>query len=373
MRIVFWQNCLSPHQMPYIVHLLDDTRVDEVAVVTDEIIGTGREKMGWERTLPHMGNGFAVFIAPDEENVDALLRYRISDSYHLFSGIRGFDSVFSVFRKSLKYRLHRGVITEAPYTFAMGISQGKPLWLHWLRYQVQDFQYLRQVEMVFAIGESAQRFFQTLNHKWTVFPFIYCTKAPKIPIVNIAGPLRVCFVGALSVRKNVMMLLKAINIPQIGQNRLQLTIFGDGPERKKLETYVVRHQLNNVVFVGTQRNDAVPIHLANQDILVLPSIHDGWGAVVNEALQQGCYVICTDSCGASALLSEHSRGCVISRKTTELTQCLLQCIGDKESLRENRAQRKQWADTHIDGGTIAHYMVDCLSRREQTSSVLPWS
>ena len=33
MRIVFWQNCISPHQMPFITRLADDPRVDEVVVV----------------------------------------------------------------------------------------------------------------------------------------------------------------------------------------------------------------------------------------------------------------------------------------------------------------------------------------------------
>lgn len=42
-RFVFWQNCMSPHQLPYIVHLLDDERVDEVVVVTDEIIPEERK------------------------------------------------------------------------------------------------------------------------------------------------------------------------------------------------------------------------------------------------------------------------------------------------------------------------------------------
>lgn len=46
MRIVFWQNCLSPHQLPYIVHLMDDKRVDEVVVVTEESISDERKKNG---------------------------------------------------------------------------------------------------------------------------------------------------------------------------------------------------------------------------------------------------------------------------------------------------------------------------------------
>ena len=35
MRIVFWQNCISPHQMPFITRLADDPRVDEVVVVAE--------------------------------------------------------------------------------------------------------------------------------------------------------------------------------------------------------------------------------------------------------------------------------------------------------------------------------------------------
>ena len=44
MRIIFWQNCLSPHQLPYIVHLLDDKRVDEVVIVAGEMVSDSRKK-----------------------------------------------------------------------------------------------------------------------------------------------------------------------------------------------------------------------------------------------------------------------------------------------------------------------------------------
>lgn len=45
-RFVFWQNCLSPHQLPYIVHLLDDARVNEVVIVTNEVVSDERKNMG---------------------------------------------------------------------------------------------------------------------------------------------------------------------------------------------------------------------------------------------------------------------------------------------------------------------------------------
>lgn len=47
--------------------------------------------------------------------------------------------------------------------------------------------------------------------------------------------------------------------------------------------------------------EEIPSILSNQDILILPSIYDGWGAVVNEALQSGLYVISSNQCGAKDL------------------------------------------------------------------------
>ena len=46
MRIVFWQNCLSPHQLPYIIHLLEDARVNKVVIVAEETINKSRKDMG---------------------------------------------------------------------------------------------------------------------------------------------------------------------------------------------------------------------------------------------------------------------------------------------------------------------------------------
>jgi glycosyltransferase involved in cell wall biosynthesis len=44
---------------------------------------------------------------------------------------------------------------------------------------------------------------------------------------------------------------------------------------------------------------------------VLPSQHDGWGAVVSEALMVGTPVICTNSCGSSAVVRASKHGHVV--------------------------------------------------------------
>ena len=116
MRIVFWQNCMSPHQIPYIVHLLDDERVDEVVLVAGETVSGARKAMGWN-VIEFQGlDRCKVYIRPHDQIIESLLERRQADSYHLFSGIRADVFVFQCLRRSLSFSLKRGIITERPNT-----------------------------------------------------------------------------------------------------------------------------------------------------------------------------------------------------------------------------------------------------------------
>ena len=152
MRIVFWQNCLSPHQLPYIVHLMDDKRVDEVVVVTEESISDERKKMGWELGCYPQIEKCSIIISPNNDKIRALFNMREADSWHLFSGIHGFPFIFHCFKISLVYNIKRGIVTECPYTYAFGSNNGKPLWLHSIRFFLQDYKYAKYIDKVFALS-----------------------------------------------------------------------------------------------------------------------------------------------------------------------------------------------------------------------------
>ncbi|MDC7196042.1 glycosyltransferase family 1 protein, partial [Phocaeicola vulgatus] len=178
MRIVFWQNCLSPHQLPYIVHLMDDKRVDEVVVVTEESISDERKKMGWELGCYPQIEKCSIIISPNNDKIRALFNMREADSWHLFSGIHGFPFIFHCFKISLVYNIKRGIVTECPYTYAFGSNNGKPLWLHSIRFFLQDYKYAKYIDKVFAMGNRATKYFKSVYSKWNVYPFMYCTQ-PK--------------------------------------------------------------------------------------------------------------------------------------------------------------------------------------------------
>ena len=122
-------------------------------------------------------------------------------------------------------------------------------------------------------------------------------------------------------------------------------------------------------LLGTKPQAEVPLFMQQADVFILPSVYDGWGAVVNEALQAGCYVICSDAAGASDLIRQEERVGKVFRRGSikQLAACMTWCNEHILDIRENRDFRKQWADEHISGKTVACYMIDCLENPVMSS------
>lgn len=375
MRVVFWTNVLSPHQLPYICKLPDDNRVDEVIIVAGETVNKARRQMGWELGLYPGLEHCKVYIKPHDKIIESLFEKCPKDSVHLFSGIRGFAFVFKCLQVSMRYNVRRGIISESPNTFAMGRGNMKPLWLHRLRFLMQDRKYAKRLDLVFAMGQKATKYFNTVNRGWKVFPFMYCTQPSGCDTnpVRQDAATKFLFVGSLSYwkapRKVSDALARCVSINKSYSGGVKF--IGDGELRPTIEKFVKRHGLEKrVQIVGFKPQNEIPMWMAQNDILILPSIYDGWGAVVNEALQAGMYVIVSDACGASDLIIDKRIGQVFHHgNSKELANIMLYCDNHINEIRDSRNFRKQWADKHICGRVIAKYMVDCLTDEKMD---IPW-
>ena len=361
MRIVFWQNCLSPHQLPYIVHLIDDSRVDEVVIVAGDTLSSERKGMGWNVESLKGLDKCIVYITPHDSIIESLLSQRANDSYHLFSGIRANAFVFRCLDMSMKYTLHRGMITERPntYNFKWNIAYGKPYWMHRLRFFIQDRKYAKKMEHVFAMGEEAVNYFNSLGIGWKVHPFCYCTQyTTGISNIHYSTPQYI-FVGSLSTRKNPTSIVQAFSRYKHGV----VKFIGNGDLKSKLQKEIENNNLQEQIkLLGTIPQHQIPQYLYDSDALILPSLYDGWGAVVNEALQAGCFVICSNACGASALLDKNNKlGLVFNADDDkDLAGCMEYVNLHLKEIRDNREYRREWAEIHISGQVVAKYFVDCL-------------
>lgn len=77
---------------------------------------------------------------------------------------------------------------------------------------------------------------------------------------------------------------------------VHVLMIGEGPNRERLEAAASDY---SVTFTGFLNQSAMPVALAVADVLVLPSSHEAWGLVVNEALACGCVPVVSDAVGCA--------------------------------------------------------------------------
>jgi len=116
------------------------------------------------------------------------------------------------------------------------------------------------------------------------------------------------FVGRLIAQKNLPLLLRAFQeYRRMGGTRC-LEIVGDGPQNEELQKTDVRSALGDaVLFRGHRSHRDLPEDYARACCLILPSVSESWGLVVNEAMAAGLPVIVSDRCGCAEDLVEDAK------------------------------------------------------------------
>jgi glycosyltransferase involved in cell wall biosynthesis len=196
---------------------------------------------------------------------------------------------------------------------------------------------------VAAIGTQAVEAYRALFPTIPVFNIPYFCDLDKF---RRAGKGRnankqtvdILFSGQLIERKGVDVLVRAFIRVSHQIPTLRLQILGTGPALPDLTKLVPLKLCDRIQFLGFQQSDAMPEIFAGADAFVLPSRHDGWGVVVNEALGAGLPIIVSDRVGARDLV-EHGCNGLITRAgdVDSLADALLK-LGRSAELRRSYGQ-----------------------------------
>ncbi len=124
----------------------------------------------------------------------------------------------------------------------------------------------------------------------------------------------ILFASKLQARKNADHLLEAYRRFIEGrapQSTPYLVIVGDGEQRAALEAHTQEPGLGDVRFAGFRNQSELPRFFQLAEVFVLPSRHEPWGLIVNEAMAAGCPVIVSTDVGSHAdLVTDGIEGCV---------------------------------------------------------------
>lgn len=214
---------------------------------------------------------------------------------------------------------------------------------------------LKTVDGVLAIGSRNRDFYLARGvprEKITLMPYCvdndyFSSRAASVDKVSLKKRLGLIddrpvllYLSKLIERKHPDKLLEAyVSLPE---PRPYLVFVGDGPLYSKLEDMVQVDRLDGVKLVGFKNQSETTKYYAIADILVLPSVNETWGLVVNEAMACGCAIISTIGVGASMdIVSSGRNGVIIDCPTrTELARAIKECIDGQRFLRMGRESQR---------------------------------
>lgn len=169
------------------------------------------------------------------------------------------------------------------------------------------------------------------------------------------GARVVLFCGKLQSWKRPGDLLRAFARACVAQS--YLVIVGEGPLRDELEVLAGKLGVKDRVrFLGFVNQSELPEVYAACDVLVLPSQHEPWGLVVNEAMVCGCGAIVSDRVGAREdLIIEGETGYSYRAGDIQsLSELLTRVLGDEQQMRRlgqgARRRMEHWSyREHVHG------------------------
>lgn len=173
------------------------------------------------------------------------------------------------------------------------------------------------------------------------FPKVYNAKSYSS---DFSKPLKVLFVGGLSQRKGIANLFEAVK--HIGRDKIELTVVGRKPS---IECAPLEEGLAACNHISGLSHPDILKLMQTQDVFVFPSLFEGFGLVITEAMSQGLPVITTERTIGPDIINHGENGLIIKAGSTP------SLIESLENILQDRHQLKRMGEAAM-----------------QTASLRPW-
>ena len=205
---------------------------------------------------------------------------------------------------------------------------------------------LEHADRVFVASSFTRRTLEAFPGKKLqvdVIPYGFPTPAAPKP-ARAPGPLRLLFVGGLSQRKGIADLFAAV---QTFAGAVELTVVGHRPAQANaaLDAALARHR-----WIPSLPHAQVLECMRGHDVLVFPSLFEGFGLVITEAMSQGTPVITTDRTAGGDLIAHGANGWLAQAGNTDsLRQGIQELLDDPRRIEQaglaalDTARQRPWA------------------------------
>lgn len=197
--------------------------------------------------------------------------------------------------------------------------------------------FLSRISLVYASGKLHKELLLSLGFMGDVIitKGVGIIRKPNVKYErSVVKKNRIVYVGRLSSEKNLDVIINTVNkFPWI-----KLDLYGVGSDNEVAKLSCIAG--SNTNFHGAINNTNLQEVFKEADFLILPSLSETWGLVVEEALYFKLPVILSDRCGVSELINEDSGYIFSIDSFGKEFECLLNNYGNTIFISKFNIDRK---------------------------------
>lgn len=303
MKLTFFSNVMSHHQKPFCEEMYQKLG-DDFRFVVMKNIKEERKKLGYStyegETIPYLIN-----VSHSKENYDLAKKLATDSDVVIFGSGHPDLLAERISRNKLTFLYTERLFKRGRLSLLRPDIKKNLL----VRYQVpgklSNF-YMLSASAFTPYDLSLLNCFQGKCYRWGYFPAFLTYEDGVLSSKKKHDILKLLWVGRMIDWKRTADALKVAKKLRDNGYRFQLDVIGTGVLEEKLKAYVRKNKLENcVTFLGSMPPEQVRSYMEEANIFLFTSNkREGWGAVLNEAMNSGCVCVANSVIGSAPYLTD---------------------------------------------------------------------
>ncbi|MET0990542.1 MAG: glycosyltransferase [Glaciihabitans sp.] len=171
-----------------------------------------------------------------------------------------------------------------------------------------------------------------------------------VPLAKNREPARILFLGRVTEKKRLDLVLKALSTPKLRSSNVKLVVAGPLDPRLEYDPSTLARELGvepRVEFLGQVDSNTRSHLLSTSAAFVLPSEDESFGMAVAEALAAGCPVICSDHIGIAKRAADEGALVISELSESGLAGAIEAVLSDPHSSAEMAMRGRRYAHANF--------------------------
>lgn len=161
---------------------------------------------------------------------------------------------------------------------------------------------------------------------------------------SLEGTVKIVFVGTLSSGKRPLYAIQLVEKLRNNGFSVELSLFGEGKERKSLEKYILNKNLSgSIILRGNQNTEVIQKAYQESHFVLLPSQSEGWPKVIAEGMFWGCVPLATAVSCVPFMIDFGNRGVLLDVDLENDAQHIQELIQEEERFQKMALNGMEWS------------------------------